>query len=423
MRSPKAVIASAAIFAILFAGVTLWIGSNAKSATENALASVFLALISIAASWILAHYYYLSAKENEIDKITELHNANLRTYALKAAEKVTNLSSELARLSSYLRDYLQNDHNEDSLDVVLNTRDERIYGAVHIVEMLRSVNDTSLSDWKGVIGDELDKKREEDEEKEIQREERLGEIAQKINLLLENRQGATDNDVEKNVLFAMQQMRKELETVLASNNTNPRQPPFSSTAPADERPRFFAACPQCGNAIRINVSKRGKVHTKTYACGLCGTKLVSGQDEHNNPMLDFRVEKQENVKCPSCGREHVVLIENVPGVSVLRECNSCSERFKVNRTPKNALTVTSLGRASTQDLNPDIIATVRGLLPIQPWPKGTATEIASKLGISRGVVKSAITHLMHIGVFRYQVDGQLYDTGEEANAARSIAQR
>lgn len=54
---------------------------------ESILLSLFLTLLSVAASWIASRYY-----------ADYPFNKNLRTFALKAAEKVNNLALELDRL-------------------------------------------------------------------------------------------------------------------------------------------------------------------------------------------------------------------------------------------------------------------------------------------------------------------------------------
>src|SRR5438270_11216721 len=120
------------------------------------------------------------ATTKEVERVTLQHDESLKTYALKAAEKVTNLSRELDRLSDYLREYLSYNAEGEALEVVLSVRDERVASAIHIVEILRSVNDTSLSDWQGVIGDELEKKKEEEEQIEARREQTLIETTEKL---------------------------------------------------------------------------------------------------------------------------------------------------------------------------------------------------------------------------------------------------
>ena len=100
------------------------------------------------------------------------HRTNLRTYALKAAEKVTNLSNELSRLSAYLQqelDYTDYRNTEEELQA----KEERLESAIRLLSTLKSVNDTSLSDWQGVIGDELAEQREQIHEREQELRETL----------------------------------------------------------------------------------------------------------------------------------------------------------------------------------------------------------------------------------------------------------
>ena len=80
-------------------------------------------------------------------------------FALKAAEKVDNLSQELDRLTAYLQQELTDAAGgapQAATPEALRLKDARIESAIHIIGTLKSVNDRSLSDWQGVIGDELD---------------------------------------------------------------------------------------------------------------------------------------------------------------------------------------------------------------------------------------------------------------------------
>ena len=84
------------LFAAMF--LCLWrITRGVATPTEALLLSVILTIVSIVISWIVANYY-----------ANYSYDENLRTFALKAAEKVTNLSNELARLSAFLQQELEN---------------------------------------------------------------------------------------------------------------------------------------------------------------------------------------------------------------------------------------------------------------------------------------------------------------------------
>lgn len=108
----------------------------------------------------MSHIYAQTSQKLAVQEVKEFHQANLRTYALKAAEKVNNLSNELNLLSVYLQQELDS-ADYDSTDEELLAKEERLESAIHIINTLKSVNDTALSDWEGVIGDELDQQRVE----------------------------------------------------------------------------------------------------------------------------------------------------------------------------------------------------------------------------------------------------------------------
>ena len=83
-----------------------FLGSGDLKGRESALLSIVLTGLSILASWVVTAMYAESQHRAAIDDVQEAHRTNLRTYALKAAEKVTNLSNELGRLSTYLQQEL-----------------------------------------------------------------------------------------------------------------------------------------------------------------------------------------------------------------------------------------------------------------------------------------------------------------------------
>ncbi len=69
---------------------------------ESGMLAMLVTILSILASWMITHIYSESERKSAIEEVQEQHRANLRTYALKAAEKVNNLSNELNKLSLYL---------------------------------------------------------------------------------------------------------------------------------------------------------------------------------------------------------------------------------------------------------------------------------------------------------------------------------
>lgn len=180
----KSIIVGVIFAAILFLGLISYFSVTSSTQNEIALSSIILTMISIIATWVVSHLYAKKTRLEEIENLNAAHEKSLKMYALKAAEKVMNLSLQLDRLNQYLLAYTEAPDDSD-LVVVLRTRDERVTGAIHMVELLRSVNDTALSDWEGVIGEELDEKREKEEEKALQREKHVEELLGKVDSILE----------------------------------------------------------------------------------------------------------------------------------------------------------------------------------------------------------------------------------------------
>jgi hypothetical protein len=123
-----------ALLAALILGILLCLGIIARGGTtqtESLLLTVVLTILSIVGSWIASSFY----SERSFNK-------NLRVFALKASEKVTNLSNELDRLSAFLQQELEADDYHSPNDALLG-KNSRIEAAVHIINTLKSVNDGS----------------------------------------------------------------------------------------------------------------------------------------------------------------------------------------------------------------------------------------------------------------------------------------
>src|SRR5579863_4077432 len=75
--------------------VLIYLSVGHLSQTEANLFSVVLTLVSIGFGWAVSHHYSQKSFSEALDRAKEEYQSNLRTYALKAAEKVNNLSQQL----------------------------------------------------------------------------------------------------------------------------------------------------------------------------------------------------------------------------------------------------------------------------------------------------------------------------------------
>lgn len=373
------------------------------TAREAALLSMLLTILSILATWILTHIYTQSQHKRAIDEVQESHRTNLRTYALKAAEKVNNLSTQLNRLSAYLEESLENDDSEHLRENFLANR-ERIESSIHIINILKSVNDTALSDWEGVIGDELDEQREIQEE----REQEFTRLVDRLELLSESQIDTQRyaQDSAEVLSKEMESIRKDIRSIAASLGITPIKLTKSiSRKPA--KTNVINNCPECGQPVEYR--QRSNIKSiKTVKCKSCGSELIATYDPEKEFVLHKRIISQEQIVCPTCENTVVVHLDNLPNSSLTIECNSCHSLLLVTRT-KDGIDVQSQQiQTETDTLNDEVIELVKNNLPPQPWPQGTSKDVADKLGLKPKIVSEAITKLVQKGVFDLQFFGKLY---------------
>lgn len=209
-------------------GVCFWrIVSGNTTDNEALLLSLILTIISILGSWIVSSFY----SEYTFSK-------SLRTFALKASEKVNNLSNELYRLSVYLQQELEtNDYK--SIEESLLARDIRIESAIHIINTLKSVNDGSLSDWQGVIGDELNAQKEKRKEKE----EDIRKLIEQFELISSSNTNIDNFDDNTNELKnKVESLNNDIRILASQLGGIPIKRPKKVTP---EHETIILSCPNC----------------------------------------------------------------------------------------------------------------------------------------------------------------------------------
>lgn len=358
---------------------------------ESLLLSVVLTFLSLAASWITAHYY---AQFNS--------NRNLRVFALKAAEKVTNLSSELDRLTVFLQQELENDEYESPAQSLL-ARDVRIEGAIHVLSTLKSVNDRSLSDWQGVIGDEITARQKKQEE----REEDLRMLVDRLESLYETDTASTATEQHESTAALrgeIESLKSDLRLVASMVSGVPAR--RKRALPSMEQ--LETQCPRCSTPLQYRQRQKQNGY-KSLKCLHCDTNLLSRCID-GAFIVEERTPISENVSCPVCSSNLTIQLDPMPGSAIVSECNACNSQMRVYRTPA------SIGIKAV-DVSPNIpmapiteefLRAVMEEMPEQPWPKGAARGVAAKLQAAPKSVARAIAELMRRGVYKRQIDGQLY---------------
>lgn len=341
-------------------------------------------------------------------------------YGLKAAEKLNNLSNELEKLSIYLEEEL-NFTDYASSEEELNAKEERIESAIHMIRTLKSVNDTSLSDWQGVIGEELDEQKQE----RIEKEERLSALVGQVEDLLQHQRQDLigSHESTQGMHQELKALKHDLRNVLAELGSPTL---LTKVERRVKREDVSSHCPACGSVIAYR--QRAKpTSVKTLQCAKCEAKLVARYSLTTGHYVEIRGPKEEKIACPNCGVAEAVWIDNVPGAGINARCTSCGVVYRATRNLQGvtatAIKVTASaqhdgdnsmeGRATTavegESVDEKLIEMIRKILPPQPWPTGVHKRVGEQLRLEPKIVSRVLQELMRKGVYKLQIDGKLYE--------------
>ncbi|EPP4298156.1 hypothetical protein ACUP6R_003984 [Vibrio navarrensis] len=163
---------------------------------ESTLLSVLLTVFSGASSWMMADYYAKSSSEKEsaklIDRIGE-----------QSSEKILNQSRQLWNIENYL----ESKRKELSNDPANSEQYEFIGSIIEMIRLVRSSNNTYLSDWAGVTSEAI--KYKIDSQSRAQ-----SELFEDIDLLLKS--DFDDVDVKNRIISNS----KKLPSYLAPSTSN-----------------------------------------------------------------------------------------------------------------------------------------------------------------------------------------------------------
>jgi hypothetical protein len=373
---------------LIIAGIIclILIYSKDLSSSESLLLSLFITIISVFCSWLISRHY----AEHDFNK-------NLRMFALKASEKVNNLSNELDRLSVFLQKSPETSDYE-SFNEALLAKDLRIESAIHIISSLKSVNDGSLSDWQGVIGEELAAQKEEKEE----REQDLRDLVDRLEQLYESNISSYAN--VKGQQAEVDKLRMQGQVDSLKNDINMLLTQVSGYPIRRKKTQKISGeCPACNS--NVNYSNKEKSNTmKGITCNKCKTRLYTVYSEGKS-YLKVREAISENITCPMCKKDNVIHLDPLPGSRLSIKCNSCKIELETVRSKNNIIVRLPKLQVLTINNQENFIKKVEDLLPPQPWNKGIHIEIAQKLNVSHNKVGRAITVLIKRGVFKDQKDG------------------
>lgn len=276
---------------------------------------------------------------------------------------------------------------------------------IHIVNTLKSVNDTGLSDWEGVIGDIL----EEQKEAKLEKEEIIYELAQRLEPLLENELTNPNISSNENVVIRQEvnEIRKDLKSLVL--NMGISNIPIRTTKKILKRDAN-TTCPICEQVL-IYKQRPLKNSFKPIKCSGCENNLIS---KFNKDSGEFFAEKRElkgtKFSCPECSAECEANVDTLPHAVATTECKKCHNIIKVSQKNSGEL---SINKAITKipskiELSEELLNSIKQALPTQPWPRGIHRDVGKQLGLSPSIVWKGIDTLVRQGDFKRQYDGVLY---------------
>jgi hypothetical protein len=366
-------------------------------------------MLSVTIGWLLTHGYAVEAQKKAISEVEEQHQKNLRTYALKAAEKVENLSKEMARLERYLQVELESSEY-DGPSAALAAKQERIESAIHVLTTLRSVNDTSLSDWRGVIPEELDQRRVESIEHEQRLESLLGRLEQLEPDLSElGGEGALPYEEFERLEIEVTGLKSQLRHLAREVGT----PFVAKRKTFREQQKIVGRCPGCLHVQPFS-TKGAKGGLKAGACKSCKANLILSNIRDGEAEIRERVLLKESIDCPSCENTQQFLLDEWLGSAIEVSCSICEANFKASRAASGVRVFGARGQVPQA-----VIDQVRALLPQQPWEKGVHRAVADQLNLPPKTIQQAIRALIETGVFLEQIDGVLYTRSQIQSLGRN----
>ena len=371
-----------ALALIMGIGICLYISFvKDLSPNESLMIAILVTFFSMFISWILTHVYSQISLRFHTKIAKQQHEENIRTYAIKAAEKVFNLSNELKKLAENLKTGLEEQDGGNDLEICNLVLKERFISTVHCIETLKSMNDTFLSDWRGVIGEEIEKQEAlEGQIENLEKERRLIEDLYSQVVSVEDL-----SSVEKYIRATEKRLESKIKAL-----------PFKiqQSSPKTKKHDITVACPECSelNSAKIRAKTGAK---KLVLCSNCNRYFAvkeapSGTLETVNvPMYAFLA------TCPICSNDFNDELPDFPGTSKRIECERCGFTLLLSKNP-DAVNV-KVPRDYRHKVSKKVITLVYEKLQNRPWSKFIHKEIAKELVLSHTMVARAINHLINSG--------------------------
>ena len=367
-------------------------GNRELTTTESVLLGILLSAASMLASWLATHLYSQASLRETIKEATDSNTENIRSLGVRAAEKVLNLSNELQRLIDALTTAMEDADELDGNKAPVMLLRERMISAVHNIETLKSMNDTFLSDWRGVIGDEI--------ERQHVLEKQIESLTDDLYKQIRERDMLRSDVVSPEDLAAVQSRIAETETRLTEKIG---ALPFrvQPKAPKSRKKDIDIACASCDADISVRLRLR-KGAKKLVSCKTCDSysKVCVVEDGELDvtavPIYEF------SGGCPLCQTAVNAEVPDFAGAMSTIICSSCDVKLVLSKSSAGANL--RIPKATRKQMPQKLVDAVIAKLPDRPWPTHIHKSIATELGVSNGAISRIIGHLIEQGHFPLEAE-------------------
>ncbi len=244
------------------------------------------------------------------------------------------------------------------------------------------MNDTFLSDWRGVIGKEIDRQQEleaqiEEMSEELEAQKRHREV-------LESQVDYSEllNDAENRIKTVEQELNEMLLARPFKVSTKPPKP---------KRQDILVDCPSCKkpNSVRVRPKKGSR---KLFECSECKCLgQVRYQEGGLRQVLPIPVSTCE-VECPTCKTRITEELPEFPSAMKQITCERCQSDLLLSRRANGTnVKLKAPGKAVITD---SLVQEVLDKLPSRPWPQGIHKTIAKELNLSNSMVSRIVEKLI-----------------------------
>lgn len=373
------------VLSIIIVAILVITGLSELSSREYLFLSILLTVLAIAASWFGTSLASRASSDQMRQSLRDEYSENLRTYALKAAEKVQNLSSEIERIIEHVQEPLSNGEPGN-----IRLAQEKLKTIAIMLETIKSVNNTALSDWRGIIKDELEK------QEEIQAD--IDNIYRKLEAL-EEIQFGSPAQVQLGEQLSVPGI--DLEDIDRDIKVYASQSPIPVRFPKKRRIETLVTCPMCRseNATKINLRSGYK---KIVKCQTCSFFFSISVDPELNIKTEKVKSKKESIKCMLCDGEITVVYPIWPGYCFQPQCPSCHSKIRARIDSEASIQFQQSEKITKKFL--DIIEQiVEGTYP----DSDRISAIANEFGVSKIKVAQSADVLFHLGRIKGPEEGDL----------------